>query len=309
MQFSIFGIYNQSTQHMKVRSALAIIPVSLLMILGGCKKDNNSPNTPKDPEFKVPVVKIAAGTFKMGTPKDDQEFKLDEKQHVVTLSRDFYMSACQITNAQFAEFLNEKGVKGDGKFATLSHGAQILVKSSRMGLTYKGDQWTVAAEYANHPVVFVSWYGADEYARWAGGSLPTEAQWEYACRAGSEKAFCFGDPDEEKLKEYAWFKESNLKDEMALHIHEVGKKKPNAWGLYDMHGNVWEWCADWYEAYKGTATEDPTGPTQGEKRVARGGSAFEPFLVNRSAKRGSERPDALLSDVGFRVVFPASSVQ
>ena len=175
-----------------------------------------------------------------------------------------------------------------------------------MGLTYKGNQWTVAAEYANHPVVFVSWYGADEYARWAGGSLPTEAQWEYACRAGSEKAFCFGDPDVEKLKEYAWFKVSS-KDENNLHIHEVGKKKPNAWGLYDMHGNVWEWCADWYEAYKGNATEDPTGPAQGEKRVARGGSAFEPFLVNRSAKRGSERPDALLSDVGFRVVFPASS--
>ena len=109
--------------------------------------------------------------------------------------------------------------------------------------------------------------------------LPSEAQWEYACRAGSTTRYCFGD-DESQLGDYAWY-EAN----MAGKTHPVGEKKPNAWGLYDMHGNVWEWCQDWYDDYPKSAVDDPVGPPMGAAHVDRGGSWILPavLVVRRAA--------------------------
>jgi formylglycine-generating enzyme required for sulfatase activity len=127
--------------------------------------------------------------------------------------------------------------------------------------------------------------------------LPTEAQWEYACRAGSKTKYCFGD-DASKSGEYAWYDENSDKK-----THPVGEKKPNAWGLYDMHGNVWEWCQDWWNNgyYKKSPADDPTGAATGSGRVIRGGCWVFPARGCRSASRDYDEPGYGVSNLGLRV--------
>ncbi len=249
-------------------------------------------------EGKMEVVLIKAGTFMMGSPATETGRRSDETQHQVTLTKDFYMGKYEVTNAQFCEFLNDKAIGSDGKYTTADYGAQTLVYTHSWGVKYSDSKWTPQSGYDNYPVVYVTWYGASEYARWIGGALPTEAQWEYACRAGSTTAYSFGDSSD-SLGDYAWYStNSNGK------THPVGQKKPNAWGLYDMHGNVWEWCADWYGSYGTSAVTDPTGPTDGDSRVLRGGSWLS-FAGNcRSAYRYSNNPYRYFNYYGFRVCFP-----
>jgi len=132
--------------------------------------------------------------------------------------------------------------------------------------------------------------------------LPTEAEWEYACRAGSQKNYCFGD-DEAKLEEYAWHGENS-----GGKTQPVGQKKPNQWGLYDMHGNVWEWCRDWYDQYPKGPVTDPTGPVEGTSRVLRGGSwRVELPSALRSAYRFNLAPDSRRNLIGFRCVWVEGS--
>jgi formylglycine-generating enzyme required for sulfatase activity len=133
--------------------------------------------------------------------------------------------------------------------------------------------------------------------------LPTEAQWEYACRAGSTTRYCFGDDDSE-LGEYAWYAANSGNT-----THPVGEKKPNAWGLYDMHGNVWEWCQDWYDSgyYAKSPTDDPTGAATGSDRVYRGGSWGNPAGLCRSADRLGSGPGGRGSFLGFRASRVAAS--
>jgi formylglycine-generating enzyme required for sulfatase activity len=160
-----------------------------------------------------------------------------------------------------------------------------------------------------NPVESVSWEDCQEFLKRlqerVGGDnvqLPTEAQWEYACRAGSTAKYFFGGKESE-LGKYAWYhKNSNFTS------HPVGEKKPNAWGLYDMYGNVWEWCADWYgdKYYEHSPTDDPTGPSEGSGRVIRGGSWDAPANRSRSARRavfGPRRSDYLL---GLRIALVPS---
>jgi formylglycine-generating enzyme required for sulfatase activity len=127
--------------------------------------------------------------------------------------------------------------------------------------------------------------------------LPTEAQWEYACRAGSTGSYCFGDSEAEH-DDYGWYLKNSEKK-----THPVGRKKPNPWGLYDIHGNVWEWCSDWYDQdyYKTSPTSDPTGPPFGSRRVYRGGSAVDGARDYRSARRNSDTPGRRDYYLGFRV--------
>jgi formylglycine-generating enzyme required for sulfatase activity len=125
--------------------------------------------------------------------------------------------------------------------------------------------------------------------------LPTEAEWEYACRAGSTTRFSFGD-DEQRLGDYAWF-EKNADGR----THPVGLKMPNAWGLYDMHGNVWEWCQDWYGEYPAGSVIDPAGPANGPGRVLRGGCILNASWNIRSALRSNDLPDFKDAVVGFRL--------
>ena len=146
-------------------------------------------------------------------------------------------------------------------------------------------------------MVYLSWFAAKAYCEWAGGRLPTEAEWEKACRAGSTTRYCFGE-SETQLSDYAWYD-----DNSARRTHAVGQKKPNAWGLYDMHGNVWEWCSDWYggDYYENSQESDPEGPSSGSFRVGRGGSWYYDARDCRSANRIIGSPGLRYELLGFRV--------
>src|SRR5262249_17799516 len=159
----------------------------------------------------------------------------------------------------------------------------------------------------NRPVESVSWDSVQEFLRKLAAEekgktyrLPTEAEWEYACRADSTGEYCFGD-DAAKLKEYAWYGEGEKGS-----THPVGQLKPNAWGLCDMHGNVWEWVQDWYAAdyYKQRPNpdQDPQGLDKGEYRAARGGSWFDRSRVLRGFSRNWRSPGSCYGGIGFRLV-------
>jgi formylglycine-generating enzyme required for sulfatase activity len=224
---------------------------------------------------KMKLVRIPAGRFLMGSPKTETGCKEHEgPQHWVRISKPFYLGVTEVTQKQYAAVMRTNP----------SH--------------FKG---------AERPVEQVSWEETVQFCRKLSektkrkARLPTEAEWEYACRAGSKTRFSFGDSDGD-LGAYAWYRANSDRQ-----THEVGKKKPNAWGLYDMHGDVWEWCVDWYGAtyYRSSPGADPQGPGSGNSRVQRGGSWGNDPQLCRSANRHSFAPDNRRLSLGFRVVLRA----
>jgi formylglycine-generating enzyme required for sulfatase activity len=145
-------------------------------------------------------------------------------------------------------------------------------------------------------MAFAEWLSRKEGTRYR---LPTEAEWEYACRAGSTTRYGY-DESASSLDDYAWY--SRMHQDNWIGTHPVGKKRPNPWGLYDMHGNVWEWCADWFEAEycARSPSEDPAGPARGSSRVIRGGGcSVRDFLCGASCRANRSGPGQ--PDVGFRL--------
>jgi formylglycine-generating enzyme required for sulfatase activity len=277
--------------------------------------------------YIVETVLIPKGTFLMGssdgsavgvgTPGTDpnatavtEERSLSETQHRVMLTQDYYMSRYPITNSQYAAFLNDVEVDGTGAKATIQGGEILITASSGdigydWGLHHNGNRWEPAATYENHPVIFVSWYGAKAYAEWAGGDLPTEAQWERAARGGVEN-MPFGIGDGTQLTSAM----ANF-DGYVGHTTAVGaySSYANAYGLYDMHGNVLEWCLDQWDGsdnYAGLPATDPVGTT-GSQRVLRSGFWIGDARLCRSACRGGMPPDYrenfFSAGIGFRVIF------
>lgn len=161
---------------------------------------------------------------------------------------------------------------------------------------------------SSNPVERVSWSDATEFCQKLSQRtgrkvrLPTEAEWEYACPAGSTTRFCFGDSDN-GLGDYAWYRSNS-----GMKTHPVGAKRANAWGLHDMHGNIWEWCADWFDKdyYAKSPTDDPTGPANGSYGVVRGGCWSTRGYYCRSANRYRFEPTGRLTAIGFRVVASPS---
>ena len=215
------------------------------------------------------LVLIPAGQFQMGSPESDSEAYSDQKpQHTVRITKPFYLGVTEVTQEQYERVMGTNPSN------------------------FKGVQL---------PVEKVSWEEAVEFCRKLSAKegrtyrLPTEAEWEYACRAGSQTKWCFGD-NGSMLGEYAWYD-----DNSANTTRPVGEKKPNAWGLYDMYGNVWEWCSDWYGAYQSTAVDDPTGAGAGLLRVDRGGGWGSDARGCRSADRHVGTPGDRSDYLGFRV--------
>ena len=252
--------------------------------------------------INIQTVNIPAGTFIMGSPATEELREINETQFQVTLSG-FKMSKYEITNAQYAAFLNNKGIAYPAEqFIFSSNG------SDDWGLHYTDGVWVPVAGYENHPVIKVTWLGAKEFATYVGGRLPTEAEWEYACRAGTNTPFntgyCLGNTQANYFWGQPYDTCTNSSVAYPATTQTVGSYPPNAYGLYDMHGNVIEWCNDLFGPYPATAQTNPTGASSGTDRVVRGGAWSELARFCRSASRINDNP-AFMSDwLGFRVILP-----
>jgi formylglycine-generating enzyme required for sulfatase activity len=226
--------------------------------------------------LNMTFVYIPSGTFMMGSPEDEPGRFDNETFHEVTLTQGFYMQTTQVTQGQW------KGVMGNNP--------------SR----FKDND--------DCPIENVSWNNVQEFIgkiKEKEGKiyrLPTEAEWEYACRAGSKTQYYFGS-SKKLLSEYAWH--GNFFTIFGR-THPVATKKPNAWGLYDMHGNVCEWCEDLYSNYPSGSVTDPMGPSNGSYRVFRGGGWFSLARYCRSAYRNRWKPDYRDDYVGFRLLLKMS---
>ncbi len=260
--------------------------------------------------LNIETALIPAGTFTMGSPASESGQGSDEVQHQVTLSA-YRMSKYETTNAQFAAFLNAKSIGSNGLYALGAYPTQVLIYTvTTFGLTWTGTQWQPVTGKENFPVVGVTWYGAKEFATYAGGRLPTEAEWEYACRGNTTTAFSTGACLNNTQANYTWnvpFANcSNTSSELfnfPYQTQAVNSYNPNAYGLYNMHGNVWEWCSDWYGPYSATAQTNPIGLSSGTRRVFRGGSWYLGAELCRSARRTYVEPNDAYAYGGFRLAF------
>ncbi|WP_108823543.1 SUMF1/EgtB/PvdO family nonheme iron enzyme [Dysgonomonas sp. Marseille-P4361] len=273
-------------------------------VINGEKEEGNATL----PQIDIEYVDIPSGSFKMG---DDSGLDNVKPKHTVYLTNGFEMSKYEITNAQYAAFLNNNlskigyrtfGVTDNvyGAFF-LSDPDKILVRDSN-NATERGiwrDEygvWHPFKGYENHPAIYVSWHGAMAFAKWVGGTLPTEAQWEYACRAGSNDKWPTGSNGTTSIvQEYAWFKYNSNSLTQG-----VGQLKPNEWSLYDMYGNVYEWCLDGHRVYTSSSVNDPIGPVDIDETTIRGGSVNH---VSFSATQTQSRLKTANSNIiGFRII-------
>jgi len=280
----------------------------------------------------ISMVLIPAGEFVMGSSESEEklaarfdgakpdDFADEYPAHKVQISKPFYLGKYEITQEEWTRVMGTTPWKGE-------FGIQ---------------------EGARYPAIHVSWNDANEYCRKLSAKegkryrLPTEAEWEYACRAGTNTQFSFGDSADGK-SDFGWWGSAKLNDpNIAIgaatvadpaekvpseplkpappkvepqaesdaageveKLHEVGKKKPNPWGLYDMHGNAWEWCSDHYGEgyYRSSPLQDPQGPTSGRSRIMRGGAYFNNPALCRSALRSGVPPRGHAEGIGFRIVM------
>ena len=268
---------------MKTKLGLLLL---MLLIAVGCD-DSTETGQPTEPAKEsitntigMKLNLIPTGTFTMGSPEGEEGRRDNEIQHPVTISKPLYMQTTEVTRGQWKEVMGTEPWKG-----------KSYVK-----------------EGANYAATHVNWHDAVSYCKKLSEKegkayrLPTEAEGEYACRAGTQTAWCFGNDDKE-LGDYAWYRK-NASDIDEKYAHKVGLKKPNAFGLHDMHGNVSEWCHDYYGAdyYKQSPKKDPTGPASGSFRVLRGLSWGNPARYSRSAYRPGFDADLRSGNIGFRLV-------
>ena len=260
---------------------LLLLSIYLLMLNGFSALGQVTPSYDTliqfSPTLSFHFQYIPPGKFTMGSPPDEVMRGKDEgPQHEVALTRGFYLGIYEVTQAQWEQVMGENPAV-----------FQSLEKSPQ------------------HPVEYVSWNDCREFIsqlnEMGKGSfrLPTEAEWEYACRAGTQTAYYWGEKMAQNgSSDYAWANSRSF-----AQTHPVGSKQPNAWGLYDMSGSVWEWCQDWFGPYSSEFQTDPPGPEEGEMKVFRGGSWYDFYESHRSANRHKHAPSEHYAAIGLRLVW------
>ncbi len=297
---------------------LSILAAVILALVTHDKEESSQKSTPEiwtNPKDGLDYALIPAGRFQMGCVPNDAECEGDEKpRHEVRLTESFRMTSSEVTVLSWNRFVKEKAYRSEAE---------------REGFTYvwkkgsweprRGTSWINPGfvQKPDHPVVHVSWNDARDYCEWAGGRLPTEAEWEYAARAGAGSLiFAWGnEPPAPKRPPV------NMADETALEKRSVllGLKgysdgfeatsparsfERNRFGLYGMSGNVWEWTSDWYskDAYSNARARDPLGPESGKEKVLRGGSYVSQIQFLRLSFRSRASPPVRNAYTGFRCV-------
>jgi formylglycine-generating enzyme required for sulfatase activity len=229
------------------------------------------------------MVWIPGGTFQMGDEFGDGS-SYEKPVHTVTVG-DFYLGATEVTVAQWRNYVNDSGISFD--WSRNSAGDYPVAK-------YSPEE--------DCPIINVTWVQALVYCHWLSQKtgdhyrLPTEAEWEYAARSGGKKEKWAGTSSESSLGSYAWYTSNS-----GSTTHPVGQKQPNELGLYDMNGNVWEWCSDWYGSYPSGSVTNPTVPSSGANRAICGGSWNNGAGRLRCAFRYDLSPADRYHDIGFRL--------
>lgn len=307
--------------------------IALLAAFFSCEKDDSVISSVAHPELLGQMVEIPAGIFIRGS---EAGLDIEKPQDTISLDFPFLLAVVEVTNTEFCEFLNASQIDDNGQMQTEEWGLRPLFSKSdtsrggkyNYGIIESGNVWIPAKGYEYYPAIYISWYGAYEYCKWKGGRLPTEAEWEYA--AGGAKLDLdkyAGTNTFSELNQYAWTNQNS-----GGRPGSVGNKLPNEIGLYDMMGNVNEWCNDWFGreyyqtsrdslwfsnpqgvdslvssiSYLNPGKELPYHPgIKGGRKVFRGGSYVEPLTsgtegTHRVAYRGHMLPYMVWNTYGFR---------
>lgn len=290
---TLAGMITLTSFHRKGLLSAAVIPAAVLWVVAGCVHANELPAYPLEWKNSIGMrlSYIPAGTFTMGSPADERGRQEREHQRDVVIRRPFYMGVTEVTQAEYVAIMG--------------------ANPSLFGQRQRAEKTAAGVAFDFHPVERVSWDNAVEFCEKLAQReqhalpprvyrLPTEAEWEHACRAGKATLWSFG-TDVQKLSDHAWY----ARRDAERTTQPVGQKLPNAWGLHDMHGNVWEWCSDWYAEDYGLDAPlvDPRGPAKGLSKVIRGGAYLSVPAHTRSATRFHDPPEVADEDVGFRVVM------
>jgi formylglycine-generating enzyme required for sulfatase activity len=263
--------------------------------------------TQKGRVYSGTMITLQGGSFQMGQPDPNLGCSgcavKEQPVHSVTLSS-YNIGKYEVTNQEFADFLNAYGqptIKS-GNYV----GQTMILEDNIGGLIKNGSTWIPAVGKGNYPVIKVTWYGADEFCKYYGGRLPSEAEWEFAARGGIySKNYTYSGSN--TFSNVAWYWDNSNNADCNLDsgkgTHTIGLKTANELVIYDMSGNVWEWCSDWYDSYSSGSQTNPIGPSQGLSRVIRGGSwGNADGNYCRVAYRNSRAPAEGVNPIGFRFV-------
>jgi len=248
-------------------------------------------------QIHIEKVFVLGGPFLMGS-QQTEKYRDDDEAQVEVLLKNYYIGKTEVTIAQYIQFMNDTGLDGTGSCNGVEY---VDTDDPDCPAEYVNGKFIFKASYVvlndKFPMTEVTWAGANAFCKWAGGRLPTEAEWEFAARGGVGSAGCIyaGSDTIRQVAVYLGTAKRKMK--------EVATMRPNELGLYDMSGSVYEWCSDWYGPYPITNQTNPLGPETGKFKVIRGGSWTCYAEDCRVAYRGSRNPNSSGNYCGFRVVF------